>query len=78
MPNPGRRSDKESYSEKEAAQALNISVERLRALLDEHVFNDGSARPLQLCFRPADLTLLEFWMRSTLNPKVVRMPKRRG
>lgn len=67
---------KEYYTELEAAQALNISLVRLRQLLDEHVFNDGQARPEQLSFRLSDIILLEFWDRSTPNPKVVRMPRR--
>ncbi len=67
---------KESYTELEAAQALNISLTRLRQLLDEHVFNDGKPRPEQVTFRLSDIVLLEFWDRSTPNPKVVRMPKR--
>ena len=67
---------KEYYTEAEAAQTLNISLNRLRQLLDEHVFNDGNPRPEQLCFRLADIILLEFWDRSTPNPKIVRMPRR--
>ncbi len=67
---------KESYTELEAAQALNISLTRLRQLLDEHVFNDGKPRPEQVTFRLSDIVLLEFWDRSTPNPKIVRMPRR--
>ncbi len=67
---------KEYYTELEAAQALNISLVRLRQLLDEHVFNDGKLRPEQLTFRLSDIVLLEFWDRSTPNPKIVRMPRR--
>ncbi len=67
---------KELYSETEAAEALNISLARLRSLLDEHIFNDGSTRPAELQFRDTDLVLLRFWNRSTPNPKVVRMPRR--
>ncbi len=67
---------KEFYTEVEAAEALNMSVTRLFMLLDEYVFNDGSARPEQLKFRNSDLVLLKFWDRSTPNPKVVRMPRR--
>ncbi len=67
---------KEFYTEVEAAEALNMSVTRLYMLLDEYVFNDGSARPEQLKFRNSDLVLLKFWDRSTPNPKVVRMPRR--
>ncbi len=67
---------KEFYTEAEAAQALNITLGRLRQLLDEHVFNDGKARPEQLNLRLSDVILLEFWDRSTPNPKIVRMPRR--
>ncbi len=67
---------KEFYSEAEAAEALGISITRLHVLLDEHVFNDGTDRPAELKFRGSDLVVLEFWDRSTPNPKVVRMPKR--
>ncbi len=67
---------KESYTEAEAAQALNISVGRLRQLLDEHVFNDGKPRPGEIHLRLSDIILLEFWDRSTPNPKIVRMPRR--
>jgi hypothetical protein len=67
---------KEFYTEIEAAEALSISVTRLRMLLDEHVFNDGTNRPAELKFRNSDLVLLKFWDRSTPNPKVVRMPRR--
>ncbi len=67
---------KEYYTELEAAQTLNISLLRLRQLLDEHVFNDGKPRPDQLTFRLSDIVLLEFWDRCTPNPKIVRMPRR--
>lgn len=66
---------KEYYTEVEAAQALNISLNRLRQLLDAHVFNDGKPRPEQLSFRLSDIILLEFWDHSTPNPKIVRMPR---
>jgi len=67
---------KECYTELEAAQTLNISLLRLRQLLDEHVFNDGNPRPEQVTFRLSDIVLLEFWDHSTPNPKIVRMPRR--
>ncbi len=67
---------KESYTEAEAAEALNISLPRLRQLLDEYVFNDGRPRPNEVNFRLSDIVLLDFWNRSTPNAKVVRMPRR--
>ncbi len=69
--------EKEFYSEVEAAQALNITLERLHRLLDEHIFNDGSPRPNNMNFRSSDLVLLSFWNRTIANPKVLRMPRRR-
>lgn len=67
---------KECYSEAEAAAYLNISVERLHSLLDQHVFNDGSRRPADLTFSQPDLLVLGFWMKTQQNPKVIRMPRR--
>lgn len=67
---------KQSYTETEAALLLGISLGRLRLLLDEHIFNDGSKRPDELFLQASDIVLLRFWHRSTPNPKVVRMPKR--
>lgn len=67
---------KQFYTEAEAALLLNISVHRLRFLLDEHVFNDGSYRPDDLVLQASDLVLLRFWHRGTPNPKVIRMPQR--
>jgi hypothetical protein len=70
------KSDKESYSEAEAAEVLGISIDRLHLLLKENIFNDGSPKPQQLSFRATDLILLEFWDRTLPDNKVVRMPKR--
>ena len=66
----------DDYTESEAAGMLGISVDRLRKLLDENVFNDGTPRPPELRLRDADLVLLAFWNHSTANPKVIRMPRR--
>jgi len=68
--------DKEFYTEPEAAAYLNISIPRLHSLLDEHIFNDGSARPGDLTFCESDMVLLKFWRNSQPNPKVIRMPRR--
>lgn len=67
----------EDYSEQEAAAILGISVSRLHQLLDENIFNDGSRRPCDLRLRSSDLILLEFWNRTTENPKIIRMPNRK-
>ncbi len=75
MPIP-MNAKKDDYTETEAAEVLGISLGRLRQLLDDHVFNDGKPRPEQLNFRLSDIILLEFWDRSTPNPKIVRMPRR--
>jgi len=66
----------DDYTEHEAAGMLGISVDRLHKLLDENIFNDGTPRPPELRLRAADLVLLEFWDRSTENPKIIRMPRR--
>lgn len=67
---------KQFYTEAEAALLIGISVNRLRTLLDEHVFNDGSERPDGLLLQSSDIVLLRFWHRSTPNPKVIRMLRR--
>lgn len=72
--NPKQMDD---YSEQEAASILGISVSRLHQLLDENIFNDGSRRPTDLRLRSSDLILLDFWHRTTENPKVIRMPNPR-
>ena len=74
--NNSRRAVKDFYTETEAAQELGITVSRLQAILDQHVFNDGHPRPIELKLQCSDLVLLSFWHRSTPNPKVVRMPRR--
>ena len=66
----------EFFTEQEAADLLGISIERLHFLLDENVFNDGSKRPRDLELHRSDIVLLQFWDRSTENPKIVRMPRR--
>ena len=63
-------------TEQEAADRLGITLERLHFLLDEHIFNDGSKRPNYLELHRSDIVLLQFWDRSTENPKIVRMPRR--
>ena len=66
----------DDYTETEAAGILGISIDRLHKLLDENIFNDGTPRPPELRLRSSDLVLLEFWDRSTGNPKIFRMPRR--
>lgn len=51
------REHRVQYSEFEAAQKLGITVERLRALVKDHLLN-GEGRAL--AFRPTDLVLLKY------------------
>lgn len=67
---------KEYYSESEAAAVLGITLDRLRMLLDDNLFNDGSIRPEAITLLPSDLVLVSFWNKTAANPKVVRMPRR--
>jgi hypothetical protein len=64
------------YTEQEAAHALGISLPHLHSILDENVFNDGGPRPENVMLEPSDLILVEFWMQTNPNPKVVRMTRR--
>ena len=66
----------EFFTEQQAADRLGISLDRLHFLLDENVFNNGTKRPNDLELTRSDIVLLQFWDRSTENPKVVRMPRR--
>lgn len=68
--------EQDSYTEQEAADLLGITLERLHFLLDQNIFNDGSRRPKDLELHRRDIIVLQFWDRSTENPKVVRMPRR--
>lgn len=70
------QTQKNLYTEVEAAEALGISLLHLHAILDENVFNDGAPRPANVLLEASDLVLLEFWCNQTPNPKVVRMPRR--
>jgi len=72
--------NKHSYTEAEAAKALGTSVAQLVSVLDEHIFNDGTPRPVQLELQSSDLLLIAFWLESTEVPenKVLSMPKRVG
>ncbi len=72
---------KEFYTELEAAGYLNITLSQLHALLDEHIFNDGKPRPLDITFCESDLVLLGFWNQDQTmegdGAKVISMPRRR-
>lgn len=71
-----QKPEKDVYTELEVSVALSISQDRLRFLLDQNVFNDGSPRPEKLTFQAQDLIMIGFWDRSTPIKKVVRMPHR--
>jgi len=57
--------EKMDFTEEEVAQQLGISVERLHALLDLNVFNDGSEKPEKINFRPQDLVMIGIWHKVT-------------
>jgi hypothetical protein len=74
-----KRSNKELYSETEAAAALGISLSRLYELLDQYIFTNGSRRPLALQFTSSDLLLLSYWSKDSKRSgthQVITMPKR--
>ena len=57
--------EKMDFTEEEVAQQLGISLERLHALLDLNVFNDGSQKPEKISFRPQDLVMISMWHKTT-------------
>jgi hypothetical protein len=52
---------KEFYTESEAAELLEISIPRLRLLLERYLLNDGTPRPHEITFTFSDLVLLDYW-----------------
>ena len=80
MTNPDRPF-KESYTEAEAAAALNITIARLHQILDQHIFTRGSLRPESVEFTSTDLLLLSFWSKNgksiPATRRVLQMPKRK-
>lgn len=64
------------YTEREVSDLLGITIEHLHELLDEHIFNDGTARPTELTFTNSEMVLLGFWHKGEPNSKVLRMPRR--
>lgn len=68
--------EKMNFSEEEVAQQLGISVERLHALLDLNVFNDGSEKPEKINFRPQDLVMIGIWHKVTPENVVAMRPSR--
>jgi hypothetical protein len=57
--------EKLDFTDAEVAQQLGISLERLHALLDLNVFNDGSEKPAKINFRPQDLVMIGIWHKTT-------------
>jgi hypothetical protein len=52
---------KESYTEAEAAEMLEISIPRLRVLIERHLLDASTPRPSDINFTFADLVLLDYW-----------------
>lgn len=69
MPNT-KSMPKQSYNEKEAAEALGITIPMLYAILDKYVFNEGAPRPENVEFTAADLLMLGYWVEQS-EPKAV-------
>lgn len=67
------RSGKGYYSETEAAQALGLSIERLRALVRQHILQseDEMANLPMTSFQPSDLLLLRLLSSSGAQPSPV-------
>jgi hypothetical protein len=57
-----KQSAKQLYNEKEAAEALGVSVSLLHTVLDENIFNQGTPRPENIEFTASDLLLLGYWV----------------
>ena len=68
--------EKLNFTEREVAEQLGISVDRLHQLLDLNVFNDGGEKPERITFRPQDLVMLGIWEKIT--PQNVVNIRRRG
>jgi hypothetical protein len=68
--------EKLNFTEREVAEQLGISVDRLHQLLDLNVFNDGGEKPERITFRPQDLVMLGIWEKIT--PQNVVPIRRRG
>lgn len=67
----------QELSEQQAAESLGIRLDELHRLLDQHIFNNGTPRPVGLVFTQADLLLLSYWQGGETETKVIRMPRRR-
>jgi hypothetical protein len=71
-----RKSMNQYYSEAEAARTLCITVDALRRILDEHIFDDAHPRPAVLEFTYAELLLLSVWAEPERGGNVVAMPSK--
>jgi len=78
MPRLSRSARNYLYNETEAAAALGVTVARLHAVLDQHIFNNGNPRPSSLQFTSNDLLLLGYWCEGLPGGahEVITMPKR--
>lgn len=64
------------YSEAEAAHSLCITLAALHEILDKHVFNPDTPRPVNLEFTHAELLLLSVWAKPERGSNVLAMPNR--
>jgi hypothetical protein len=65
------------FTEQQAADSLGISLDELHRLLDEHIFNNGTTRPIGLSFTQSDLLLLSYWCGNKSPATVLQMPRKR-
>jgi len=57
---------------------LGISIVRIRALLNEYVFGDGSTRTTAIEFTSSDFLVLSFWHHSLPRRKTGRISQTPG
>jgi hypothetical protein len=67
---------KQFYNEREAAETLDIALPLLHAILDAHIFNDGTPRPANLEFTSSDLLMISYWVEKPTTENVIAMPMR--
>jgi hypothetical protein len=65
-----KQSAKQLYNEKEAAEALGISIFQLHSILDEHIFNQGTPRPQNVEFTSSDLLMISYWVETMAQQKL--------
>ncbi len=67
---------KQLYNEREASEALGITLPLLHVILDAHIFNDGIPRPENVEFTSSDLLMIAYWVEKTPMENVLAMPMR--